>query len=157
MPGSRDGLDHSRNRLHPVSVVGIGNTAGNQFSGNRKESAMKDKPARGPENANVSDIVHGPDGDRGLTCLREHIDRQDKELIRILANRHDLIREAAQCKIKDGKDLWDEKRVEEIIQTRSQWARQHNLDPELVADIFRRLIEGNMQIERKILQKCRDK
>lgn len=98
-----------------------------------------------------------PETERELELLRNEIDEQDRELIHILSKRHELVRRATECKISLGRDLWAENRVQKIISTRSEWARRENIDPTLVADIFRQLIDSNMQFEYEMLHKRRKK
>jgi len=90
-----------------------------------------------------------------LVQLRKDIDRIDRRFIKLLAQRHQLIQSAAQEKIERSMDLWDQQRVEDILNTRSQWAKQQDLDPKLVQDLFRRIIDFNMRIERGMLRKRR--
>lgn len=87
-----------------------------------------------------------------LTTLRASIDELDRNLIHLLAKRQKLARSVATLKIQDNMALWAEKRVDSILKTRAQWAKEYEMNPRLIEDLFRRIIEHNTLFSIQMLQ-----
>jgi prephenate dehydrogenase len=75
-----------------------------------------------------------------LKQTRDHMDAIDEELVRLLAQRMQLSRRAAQAKAALGAPVLDGTREAEVLATRSEWAARARLDPEGVAEVFRAVL-----------------
>lgn len=90
-----------------------------------------------PGDCGVADDRDGP-GD--LRRVREEIDRLDASLIELIEARLRLATEAADMKGTLGMDLRDVRREAEVARRASALARRRGMDPEIMRDIFWRLI-----------------
>lgn len=86
-----------------------------------------------------------------LKEIREHLDRLDDALVVILAERMSLIPKVADYKKKNNIERHQPEREKEIIQIKSKLARKMQLNPDLVEDIFKRIIKESHKIEKKIM------
>lgn len=88
---------------------------------------------------------------RRKTCadmaeVREAIDAIDRELVALLADRLHFIAEAA--RIKNRRDLVrDDARVDDVLAKVRRSATDHGIDPELIAGVFRELVERSIAHE----------
>lgn len=88
---------------------------------------------------------------RRKTCadmaeVREAIDAIDRELVALLADRLHFIAEAA--RIKNRRDLVrDDARVDDVLAKVCRSATDHGIDPELIAGVFRELVERSIAHE----------
>ncbi|MDO5647888.1 chorismate mutase [Paracoccus sp. (in: a-proteobacteria)] len=83
----------------------------------------------------ISDI---PD----MTALRAEIDDLDQNLIALLARRMALIQRAAEIKARDGLPARIDVRVEQVALNARRNAQAAGLDPDLIENIWRQLIEA---------------
>ncbi|TXH35761.1 MAG: chorismate mutase [Rhodospirillaceae bacterium] len=75
--------------------------------------------------------------------VRESIDAIDRELVAILADRLHFIAEAA--RIKPNRDqVRDDERVEDVLNKVRAAAKEQGVDPELIAGVFRELVERSI-------------
>jgi len=88
-----------------------------------------------------------------LDELREHIDRLDREILRILAERMSLIPKVAEYKKKHNVERYQPEREKLILEDKQKLAKQLNLSSELVEDIFKRIIMDSHRIEESIMGK----
>ena len=88
-----------------------------------------------------------------LEKIRKEIDGLDEELVRILAKRIGLIPMVAEYKKKNNVERKDPSREEEIIKAKRELAKEFGVDPDLVEDLFRRIIEESHRIEKDIMGK----
>lgn len=78
--------------------------------------------------------------------VRESIDAIDRELVAILADRLHFIAEAA--RIKPNRDqVRDDERVEDVLNKVRAAAKEQGVDPELIAGVFRELVERSIAHE----------
>jgi isochorismate pyruvate lyase len=88
---------------------------------------------------------------RRKTCadmaeVRASIDAIDRELVAILADRLHFIAEAA--RIKSNRDqVRDDERVEDVLSKVRAAAAEQGIDPELIAGVFRELVERSIAHE----------
>jgi prephenate dehydrogenase len=75
-----------------------------------------------------------------LKETRDHMDAIDSEIVRLLAQRMQLSKRAAQAKAALGAPVLDGTREAEILATRKDWAGHARLDPEGVAEVFRAIL-----------------
>jgi len=71
-----------------------------------------------------------------LTLLRQQIDRLDHALVLLLANRFVLTQRVGRLKVEQQLEAFDPQREEYKLREIRSLCEQHNVNPELVADIF---------------------
>ena len=86
---------------------------------------------------------------RNLNEVRENIDRIDREIVRLLAERGHYVRQAARFK-KTSEDVQAPKRVEEVIANVRALAMEYGANPDIVEQVYRtliaRFIDDEMQV-----------
>lgn len=86
-----------------------------------------------------------------MPVLRSHIDALDLQLVTLLSERSKLIDRAARIKFRDGLPARIDARVEEVVANVREHAADTGLDPALIEDIWRRLIEAAIAQEERHL------
>jgi prephenate dehydrogenase len=89
-------------------------------------------------------------GDRSpeLRETREHIDGVDREIVRLLAQRTQLVQRAARAKAALGAPLLDGAREAEMAAVRRDWASEAKLDADSVSDVFRAILTMSRRSQR---------
>jgi prephenate dehydrogenase len=89
-------------------------------------------------------------GDRSpeLRQTRDHIDGVDREIVRLLAQRSQLVQRAARAKAAIGAPVLDGTREAEMGAARRQWASDAKLDADSVADVFRAILTMSRRSQR---------
>jgi isochorismate pyruvate lyase len=83
--------------------------------------------------------------------IRECLDELDLQIIELLAERQDYINEIVKFKI-DEEDIIANVRQQEVINLRRKWAEINKLDPDLIEDLYKTLIQFNIQKELNIFR-----
>lgn len=83
-----------------------------------------------------------------LSQVRREIDRLDKMLVRLLAERAGYVAEAARVKTKRS-EIVDRARIEAVVAKASARARTLGADPVTVARIYRAMIAAFIAFERR--------
>lgn len=71
-----------------------------------------------------------------LKETRDLIDELDQDLVRLLARRAQLAKRAGSIKAVHGKSIRDPVRERNLLERRKEWARELNVEPDSIADIF---------------------
>ncbi len=79
----------------------------------------------------------------GLKELRDEIDAVDRELVALLARRRDVVARVAEAKRRAGLPVHHPAREEDLLSDRRRRAREAGLDPDLVEDLFRRVMRSS--------------
>jgi chorismate mutase-like protein len=82
-----------------------------------------------------------------LADLRTRIDELDRELVRIVAARLEVCHEVAKLKEASDTPVIQPDRVRQVIDTRRQWAIDHDVDPDFAEQLFRVLLAETHRIE----------
>ncbi len=109
-------------------------------------------PARADDAATRGAYWGSPSADGGHCCdtlaeVREHIDRIDRDLVRLMAERQQYVGEAGRFK-KDPTAVSDPKRVDAIIERVRADAVAQKLDPTIADKTFRAMIAAFEDFER---------
>ncbi len=88
-----------------------------------------------------------------LKDLRKKLDEVDKELVDVIAKRIAIIPEVAEVKKEEGIPRSDPEREKRILEAKRELAEEKGISPDVVEDIFQRLIQESHVIERKIIGK----
>jgi prephenate dehydrogenase len=89
-------------------------------------------------------------GDRSpeLKETRDHIDNVDREIVRLLAQRAQLVQRAARAKAALGAPVLDAAREAEMGAARRLWAGEAKLDADAVSDVFRAILTMSRRAQR---------
>jgi prephenate dehydrogenase len=106
--------------------------AGNEASQEPAQFVIPDLGERSPE----------------LKLARDHIDVVDRELIRLLAQRVELVQRAAHAKAALGAPVLDATREAEMVGARRTWANEAKLDADSVSDVFGAILTMSRRAQR---------
>lgn len=87
--------------------------------------------------------------------VREGIDDLDREIISLLGRRAGYVEAAARFK-KDESSVRAPERQKAMLQTRRQWAEEKRLDPDVIEDVYRTLVNYFVQSEMRDWRSDRD-
>lgn len=82
--------------------------------------------------------------------IRQQIDVIDKEIIALFAKRFEYVSEIVKYK-NDAESVVAQGRKDEVIQLRGKWAEELGLDKQTFEQIYRCLVDSNIQKELEIL------
>jgi isochorismate pyruvate lyase len=83
---------------------------------------------------------------QSLSQVRDQIDHLDEQIVALLGKRAGYVKAAARFKTSENAVAAPE-RLAAMLAVRRQWAEREGLDPDLIEDIFRRLVAWFMQRE----------
>ncbi|MCP3675947.1 MAG: prephenate dehydratase, partial [Gammaproteobacteria bacterium] len=95
----------------------------------------------------MSDTENSP-----LLGLRKDISQLDEDLLSLLSKRRDLVRDVASTKTKHGIKLRDKVRENELLSRLIRLGKDKNLDSHFILDIFNRIIDDSLQVQKAFLQ-----
>jgi len=96
-------------------------------------------------------MIIAPDACDTMAALRDQIDRIDRELLELLAERAGYIDRAIVLKRRDNIPARTTGRVAEVIANVREGANRRGLDPDLIERIWTELIEAAIEHETKAL------
>ena len=86
-----------------------------------------------------------------LEKLREEMDKLDKEILSLIAQRQKCVEKVAL--VKNNKDLVvDKKRIEEVIRRVKRLSKEKGLSEKIAESLWRKLIELSIDHEYEILK-----
>jgi len=83
---------------------------------------------------------------KSLEEVRNNIDRIDKEIIMLIAERGSFVKQASKFK-KDSQDVTAPQRVEAVIQKVRHLSEEYGANPDMVEKLYRDMIENFVHIE----------
>jgi isochorismate pyruvate lyase len=83
---------------------------------------------------------------RSLAEIRDQIDRIDRELMTLMAERSGFVRRAAELKTK-REEILDPARIDQVVAAAKRQAGKLGLDPATVEEAFRAMIERFIAFE----------
>ena len=86
-----------------------------------------------------------------LKEIREHLDRLDTAIVQVLAERMSFIPKVANFKKDNNVERYQPEREKHILKAKRKLAEQTNVNPDLVEDLFKRIIQDAHRIEEDIL------
>ena len=81
-----------------------------------------------------------------MADIRQAIDAIDHGVIQAFARRYDYVLAAAKFKT-DRRSVRAPERFESMLRQRRQWAETHGLDPDVIEDLYRRLVNHFIELE----------
>jgi isochorismate pyruvate lyase len=85
--------------------------------------------------------------------IRAEIDRIDAEVIRLLGKRFGFVKEVVKYKNKDKDSIIAQKRYDSVVKSRRTWAVENGLNPDLIENIYKQLMNYFIGEELKIAEK----
>jgi isochorismate pyruvate lyase len=82
--------------------------------------------------------------------IRSEIDRLDRELVRLLAERFTYVQRMAQLK-QDPDEAYVQERIDDVLDKVAAKAEEAGLDPALVRDMWAKLMDWNIDYERRTI------
>ena len=92
-----------------------------------------------------------PSDCQSIDEVRSEIDALDRQIISLLGRRFSFVKEIVRFKANKDEIVALE-RYNEVINSRRELARQHNLSPEVIEKMYRMLIAHFIEEEHKILE-----
>ncbi len=83
--------------------------------------------------------------------IREAIDMIDRQLIGLLSNRFGYVKEIVKYKKHDKESIIAKDRYDKVLKKRRELAEIHGLNPDVIEDIYKRLIQYFIDEELKII------
>lgn len=87
-----------------------------------------------------------------LADIRLEIDEIDQQLVRLIASRGELVKQASQVK-KTAQEVEAPDRVAQVIDKVSRYALEIGADVRLVETLYRQMIAGFIQLEHQVVKK----
>lgn len=91
-----------------------------------------------------------PEECTNITEVRNEIDRIDDTIIELLSNRLQYVKEVVKYKGNSQDSIVAEDRRRAVLAGRRKWAEERGLDPDVIEDIYDRLIKYFISEEMKI-------
>ena len=88
---------------------------------------------------------------KNLQDVREAIDHIDETVLKLIVERQAYVHQAAQFKTRA--QVVDDKRIEAIVRKVRAYADEHNVNPDMVEDVWRRMIKEFIRLEYQLLDK----
>ena len=88
----------------------------------------------------------------GLLDARQEIDKLDKQLIALLAQRREFVEHVIASKSATNTPIRDEKREQDMLRERITEGRSLGLDPQLMVKLFHEIIADGVRLQQDILQ-----
>jgi chorismate mutase-like protein len=87
-----------------------------------------------------------------LLKKREEIDKIDKELLKVLSKRMEIIKDISKIKKQQKIPVLQKKRIETMLKDRRKLAEKYKLNPDFIEKLYKGLIEESMRIEETIIR-----
>jgi chorismate mutase len=87
-----------------------------------------------------------------LEQMRALIDQQDEELVRILRERMTVVEQIGHIKQEQNITILQPERWNEIFNTRTDWAKKHNLSEDLVLRIFQLIHQESIRKQTEVMR-----
>ena len=91
---------------------------------------------------------------RTMADVRGHIDRIDRDIVALLAERAGYVHQAARIK-PAREDIVDLARIEDVIGKVRRYAQEHDLEASLVEDVYRLMIDRFIAQEAAAFERLR--
>ena len=90
--------------------------------------------------------MKSPQDCKTLSEVRSEIDRLDQTLIETISQRRAYVQAAARYKSSDS-DVHALQRQEQMMAARRQWAEEAGVDPDMIASLFRLMVDHFVALE----------
>ncbi len=93
-----------------------------------------------------------PEECKDIDEIRNSIDLLDTEIIRLLGERFKYVQEVVKYKNKDRDSIVAKERREQVIQTRRELAVENGLNPDIIEQIYKLLIDHFIDEELELIK-----
>ena len=101
--------------------------------------------------------IKEPRNCKSIQDVRDAIDVIDREILRLFAKRLDYVKEIVKYKKNNEESIVARERKEQVLQQRENWAKELKLDEEMIEQIFRIVIDKNIQIQIELSESEKNK
>ncbi len=88
---------------------------------------------------------------QNITDVRNEIDNIDNAIITLLSERFEYVKEVVKYKEKTAEAIDASDRKKAVFAKRRQWAEEKGLDPDVIEDIYKKLVQYFISEEMKIM------
>lgn len=106
----------------------------------------------GQQNMIDSTAIKLPRECTDIAEVRDEIDRIDRNIISLIAERFGYVREVVKYKENTPAGIEATDRRQAVIASRRQWAREAGLNPDVIENLYSTLIEYFIDEEKKLIQ-----
>lgn len=92
-----------------------------------------------------------------LQNFRERIDTIDEKIIRLISERLGICKEVAEFKSENDIPMMQPERVKEVLRKRKELADELLINPVLVGNIYKLIVEEACQLEDEIIERLAKK
>jgi chorismate mutase-like protein len=92
-----------------------------------------------------------------LQNFRERIDTIDEKIIRLISERLGICKEVAEFKSENDIPMMQPERVKEVLRKRKELADELLINPALVGNIYKLIVEEACQLEDEIIERLAKK
>lgn len=92
-----------------------------------------------------------PEDCESIAEIREGIDIIDKQLIELIGNRFQYVKEIVKFK-SNQTDIEAKPRYTEVLNVRRQWAIEQNLSPDVIESVYKTLIQYFIEEQMRLLK-----
>ena len=89
---------------------------------------------------------------KNIEDIRRAIDELDEEIITLLGKRYQYVREIVKFKEKNEESIVAKARREAVIRSRRKLAVENGLDPDVIEELYRNLINHFIAEELKLIR-----
>lgn len=82
-----------------------------------------------------------------LKPFRDEIDRLDQEIVKLIAERFEIVHQVGEAKAKYNISTVQPKRMDEVLNRVAHIAERHNLDPDLIRLLYTNMIDHAHSLE----------
>lgn len=97
-------------------------------------------------------FVLKPEECKNISDVRNEIDHIDQEIIHLLSVRSEYVREVVKYKEATAEGIEATDRRAAVLQTRREWAVQAGLSPDVIEEIYDRLVSYFIDEEKKLVK-----
>lgn len=90
-------------------------------------------------------------GDARLKPFRTKIDEIDRSIIDLVGKRIRIVHEIARFKAKNHIPMMQERRIQELFDSRMEEASRQGLDRDFVARLFRAIVDYSCRLEERLI------
>lgn len=94
---------------------------------------------------------------RNIADVRQSIDELDNQIITLLGKRYQYVKEIVKFKEKNEESIIAKERREAVIQSRRKLAMKNGLNPDVIEDLYRNLINHFIEEELKLIGRNKEK
>src|SRR3546814_930664 len=93
---------------------------------------------------------------KAMTEVRDNIDRLDRQIVALLAERTGYVRQAARVKLERGA-IVDPERIEDVVAKVRKLAAGTDMPPDMAEAVYRKIIACSIEVETRDFDSIRGK